>query len=55
MAHLKCDCGNEYEIRDDSPKWAAPWIMCGDCFLSEKANQFSHDKTPPADVGFNGG
>ena len=35
MAQMTCDCGNEYEIRDDTPKWAAPWIMCGECFLND--------------------
>lgn len=32
---LTCDCGAEYEIRSDTPKWSAPWIVCGDCFLTD--------------------
>jgi hypothetical protein len=44
MAHLVCDCGNEYEIRDDTPAWAAPWFICGDCFLGRNGSE------PPAEL-----
>jgi hypothetical protein len=35
MAHLTCDCGKQYEIRDDTPKWSAAWLVCPDCYLTD--------------------
>jgi hypothetical protein len=47
---LTCGCGQEYEIRDDTPKWAAPWIVCPDCFLADdiaEAPLSAHKKEGP--------
>jgi hypothetical protein len=38
---LTCGCGKHYEIRDDTPEWAAPWVVCPDCFLADDGSELS--------------
>lgn len=36
MAMLMCDCGQQYEIRDDTPSFSPAWIVCPRCYLGDQ-------------------